>query len=38
MVGDWLGDEIFWLILEYVIRNMKKVLIFLEKNIKILFF
>lgn len=35
MAGDRLGDEIFWLTLEYVTRNMKKVLILSEKNTKI---
>lgn len=35
MDGDRLGDEIFWLTLEYVTRNMKKVLILSEKNTKI---
>lgn len=35
MAGDRLGDEIYWLTLEYVTRNMKKVLILSEKNTKI---
>ena len=35
MDGDRLGDEIYWLTLEYVTRNMKKVLILSEKNTKI---
>ena len=34
LAGDLLGDEIFWLTLEYVTRNMEKVLILSEKNTK----
>lgn len=34
LAGDLLRDEIYWLTLEYVTRNMEKVLILSEKKHK----
>ena len=34
LAGDRQGDEIFWLTLKYVTRNMEKVLILSEKTHK----